>query len=296
MVKEAKKRAEILRYLESARRNFKCAQTIHTAINASCYARNYYNLEVAAMSAIHTHGFNRVNAVLAFNLQHAEWDGRYSQANKDWAKEFRLAEQAFRDTYLTTHPILVEGFTNYARKLYDATGAERLLLPGRPESGVAVHGYEIVRSIAFDDQRGFAIGLNPDAVNQFVCWQFTTGNGNRDFYGGYYANGLAGAADNYVARVMVHMSNCGVQEVHNHLAAAEMSAEQNFNMIDGSLNNEKPRLDLTDGQTHEEVQALVPEPLPEEKPSVMGQIREARKEPPAPRKHKEAPDKSDPER
>jgi hypothetical protein len=29
---------------------------------------------------------------------------------------------------------------------------------------------------------------------------------------------------------------------HNHLAAAEMSAEGNFNMIDGIINNDKPSL------------------------------------------------------
>jgi len=63
----------------------------------------------------------------------------------------------------------------------------------------------------------------------------------------------------------------------NYLAAAEMSKEQNYNMIDGLCNNEGPaRADLTDGQTYDEIRELAPETLPDEKASVLEQIREAR--------------------
>lgn len=71
----------------------------------------------------------------------------------------------------------------------------------------------------------------------------------RDFYWDNYADELAGTADNYIAHVLVHMKNERVKEIFNPLAAAEMSVEQNYNQIDGTLNNEKSRLDLTDGQT-----------------------------------------------
>lgn len=276
---EANERLETSYYHESRDRNANCAQAIDTEINASCYETYRYNLELAAMAVIQQYGFNRVNAVLAYNLQTHESDGRYSRTNKDWAQGFHLTEESLRYSNMNAHPILLEDFTKYARKLYDAVGAERFLLPGQPESGTVVQGYEIVRSISFDDKRGFAIGLNSDAVNQFVCWQFTTENDQRDFFWGKYAHDLAGAADNYIARIMVHMSGGEVWEVSNPLAAAEMSAEQNYNMIDGSISNEKPQLDLTDGRTHEEIAALAPESLPDEKPSVLEQIREARKNP-----------------
>ena len=71
-----------------------------------------------------------------------------------------------------------------------------------------------------------------------------------------------------------------------------MSKEQNYNMIDGVINNEKPRLDLTDGQTYEEIMELAPETLPTEKPSVIEQIREAKKALPAPRKESAEPRKN----
>ena len=274
---KANERLEASYYHESRDRNAYCAQAVDTEINASCYETDHYNLEIAAMAVIQQYGFNRVNAVLAHNLQTHESDGRYSRANKEWAQGLYLTDGAFQYSYMNAHPILLEDFTKYARKLYDAVGAERFLLPGHIESGTSVQGYEIVRSIAFDDKRGFAIGLNPDAGAPFVCWQFTEENGKREFYWGHYASDLAGAADNYAARVMVHMSGGEVWEVHNPLAAAEMSAEQNYNMLDGAINNEKNRLDLTDGQTQEEIAELAPETLPQEKPSVLEQIREARK-------------------
>ncbi len=248
------------------------------------------------MSVIQQYGFSRMNAVLAHNLQTHGFDGRYSRANKDWADGIALTDGAFRDCYMYAHPILLEDFTKHARELYDAVNAERFMLPGQPESGAEVYGYEIVRSISFDDKRGFAIGLNPDAPSPFVCWQFTLNeNHTREFYWGTYADDLAGAVNSYVARVMVHMDGGEVREVVNPLAAAEMTKEQNYNMIDGVINNEKPRLDLTDGQTHEEIAALAPETLSTEKPSVIEQIREAKKAPPAPRKEKDARGMSGPE-
>jgi hypothetical protein len=220
-----------------------------------------------------------VNAVLAHNLQHHESDGRYSRANKEWAKEIVLTDDAFQHSYMNAHPTLLEDFTLYARKLHDDVDAERFLLPGHIESGTVVHGYEIVRSIAFDDKRGFAIGHDPDAPSPYVCWQFTAENSARDFYWGHYCGTEREALDNLTACVMVHMSGGEVWEVYRPLAAAEMSTEQNYNMIDGQVNNEKARLDLTDGQTHEEIRELAPETLPPEKPSVLDHIREAKKNP-----------------
>lgn len=299
---KADDRAEASLYHESRDRNAYCAQAIDSEINASCYKTNYYNLELATMSVIQEHGFARVNAVLAHNLQRNDFDGRYSRGNKEWAAGFTLPEGAFEYAYMKAHPILLEDFTKHTRKLYEEAGAERFALPGHKESGEAVHGYEVIRSIAFNDQRGFAIGHNPNAVEPFVSWQFTVENGKRDFYWGNYNSDMLGAADNYTARVMEHMAGGQVKEIENPIAAVELSTEQNYNMIDGLRNNlSTPKADLTDGQTHDEIQELAPETLPgvaapllDEKPSVMEQIREARKNPVPPSPKAEL-DRSTPE-
>ena len=66
-------------------------------------------------------------------------------------------------------------------------------------------------------------------------------------------------------------------EQENYLKNAEVSTEQNYNQIDGLINNEGPRgADLTDGQTHDEIEELAPETLRrDEKPSILGELKKA---------------------
>ncbi|MDL2232015.1 DUF3849 domain-containing protein [Ruminococcaceae bacterium OttesenSCG-928-L11] len=73
------------------------------------------------------------------------------------------------------------------------------------------------------------------------------------------------------------------QEIDNHLRAAEISTEQNYNLLDGRINNEPaPHADLTDGQTHEEIAELAPETLPdpEGRPSLLEQLAQLKEHPP----------------
>ncbi len=183
-LEKATERLETSYYHTSRECNTACAKAIDAGISASRYESNHYNLELAAMAVVREYGFNRVNAVLAQNLQRHLSDGRYSRSNKEWAQGFQVADEAFRYAYMNAHPILLEDFTKHVRKLYDTVDAERFLLPGHPEKGTTVQGYDITRSIYFDDQRGFAIGRNLGAPSPYVCWQFTVENGARDFYWG----------------------------------------------------------------------------------------------------------------
>jgi len=257
---QANERMESSVYHASRNLNNECARAIDAAINMSCYKTYGYNLELAAMKAVHDFGFPRVNLVLARNFQQREYDGRFSTGNKNWAKMFLVDERAFNEAYLNAHPILVEDFTKYARKLYDAVGAERFALPGRPESGELVHGYEIVRAVAFDDQRGFAIGLNPEAAQQFVACQFTTvENGKREYHGEIYSDELVGAAESYTARILVHMSGGNMKEIQG-----PTTAEVHTSTVD-----------------RENVPGVT-----QDQPSVLKQIRDAQKAPKPPRKEK----------
>lgn len=65
--------------------------------------------------------------------------------------------------------------------------------------------------------------------------------------------------------------------IDNYLKNVEGACEQNYNQIDGIINNEGPRrADLTDGQTFEEIQELAPETLhTNDKPSILEQLKEA---------------------
>ncbi|MEG3006729.1 MAG: DUF3849 domain-containing protein, partial [Oscillospiraceae bacterium] len=68
-------------------------------------------------------GYDRVNFVLANTLQQLRADGRFSRDNKEWAKGFFIPEnKASNRNYeftVTSHPAVLDGFVNQARKEYD---------------------------------------------------------------------------------------------------------------------------------------------------------------------------------
>ena len=196
----ANDRGETPYFHKNREMNQKCARAIDTAISESCYKAFHYNLELAAMSVIGGHGFQRVNAVLAHQIQKNEYDGRYSQTNKSWAKHFRLSDKAFG--FLDSHATLIEGFTNYARKLYAELGAQRFALPGQEEQGEVNQGFTIMRSIMVDANQGYVIAHNPDAYDSYVCWQFYIRDGKRHYNWGVYGD-VQAAVNGYNARLFV---------------------------------------------------------------------------------------------
>jgi hypothetical protein len=59
--------------------------------------------------------------VLANTVRLSEWDGRYSQSTKDWAKGVELPEvRDNRDYHSSAHPALLDGYIRLARKEMDS--------------------------------------------------------------------------------------------------------------------------------------------------------------------------------
>ena len=177
-----------------------CARSIDEAIRASNYKINHYNLELAAMSVISGYGFQRLNIILAHHIQKHESDGRYSDANKKWARNFTIPDESY--AFIDSHAILIDGFAVYTRELYNAVNAEQFALPGIEERGEFVHGYEIKRVMMVDDDQGYVIGHNPGAVDPYVCWRFMIRDGERHYNWGVYG-GEQTAVDSYHARLFV---------------------------------------------------------------------------------------------
>lgn len=76
-----------------------------------------------------------------------------------------------------------------------------------------VKGYEIKRSITFANDRGFALGENPQAVQPFATWQFTEdANGRRDYYWGHYTTSKSTATRDYENRVSEYQYDYGISE------------------------------------------------------------------------------------
>ena len=75
-----------------------------------------------------------------------------------------------------------------------------------------------------------------------------------------------------------HIPPWAHEKLPNYLKSAEMSLEQNYNQIDGTINNiASQKADLTDGQTFDEIRELAPETLAKaEKSSILGQLKEGK--------------------
>jgi len=82
-----------------------------------------------------------------------------------------------------------------------------------PAGNERVHGYEIKRSIVFENDRGFALAENPNAPQPFVTWMFTEGeNGKREFYWGHYTTSGEAATRDYDFRITEYQKDYGLSE------------------------------------------------------------------------------------
>ena len=69
-----------------------------------------------------------------------------------------------------------------------------------------VQGYEIKRSVFFEDNQGFALAESPTAPDPFVVWQFNQDDdGIRSFYWGRYCSTIESATMNYENRISTYM-------------------------------------------------------------------------------------------
>jgi len=207
---KANERMETTYFNQSKELNRRCARSIDRIIADSCYKPDSYNLELAAMCAIHDYGFPRICSVLAFNYQSKINEPRFSKRNCEWTNCFTVHEEAFHDAWLQAHAILIDGFCTYVRRLHQLIDGERVSLPGKEERGEFVGNVEIKQSIITSGdnpfQTGYAIGHNPNAVEPWVCWQFAVRDGTRHFNWGEYGDNLQSAIDSYNARVFVALS------------------------------------------------------------------------------------------
>ena len=71
----------------------------------------------AAEGVIRQYGKERVAIVLANTITQLSYDGRFSPDNKEWAKSLvPSADWQTRDYIVTSHPAVLDGFTNQARE------------------------------------------------------------------------------------------------------------------------------------------------------------------------------------
>ena len=70
-----------------------------------------------------------------------------------------------------------------------------------------------MKSVIFDNGRGFALGFDEAAPSPFVTWQFTeTENGQKDYYWGHYHSSGQTAEKDFAKRVSDYKELFGVHE------------------------------------------------------------------------------------
>lgn len=115
---------ELFQCRESQKANCECKRAIEKAI-AENFDGYHLNHDVAK-GVIAEFGHDRVRFVLANTLKQLDHDGRFSNENKAWAKEFHITPDKvngrdFRGDFVVgSHPAVLDGFVNLARKEYQA--------------------------------------------------------------------------------------------------------------------------------------------------------------------------------
>ena len=117
---EARSHDVIKEWRDSYHENCNCAFAIGESITA-----NYRNdhLGDCLTPVVERFGIDRVNWVLANTIQQADYDGRYSRQNKEWAKSFYIPKDENNCYFcVRSHPCLVDGMADMARKYWSDLG------------------------------------------------------------------------------------------------------------------------------------------------------------------------------
>lgn len=102
-------------YHASDSRNRECAAAIDSAISTSNYEQYRFDLSAALEAVTKDFGLDRIAWVMAATVQHFDYDGRYSRANKEWAHDFPIPNEKGRCPVFQSHPVVLDGFTDKVR-------------------------------------------------------------------------------------------------------------------------------------------------------------------------------------
>ncbi|MDL2232064.1 DUF3849 domain-containing protein [Ruminococcaceae bacterium OttesenSCG-928-L11] len=110
--------AELALWRESYHANIACAEAITKEIADNF--DGYHLNENAARHVIDRFGFDRVNWVLQTTLQQKDFDGRFRQEHKDWAKGAftHYVRDEMRGYLVDSHPAVLDGFIAQARQAW----------------------------------------------------------------------------------------------------------------------------------------------------------------------------------
>lgn len=114
---------ELTDYRESKRCNIKCKEAIEEAIRTHF---DGMHLDTSCVQDIFEQfGYDRTMWVLAATVKNKDFDGRFSESNKKWARTIipsYLDKYEFDEYAVQSHPAVLNGFIDSVREEYKALG------------------------------------------------------------------------------------------------------------------------------------------------------------------------------
>ena len=120
---EARRSGELDEYNDSMKENIACRYAIDDN-TAKCFKDNHLS-STGAKTVIAEFGYDRTMWVLAATIRCLSHDGRFSIENKAWARKMipdYLPEKDMQDYVVSSHPTLIDGFTDQVRHEYARLG------------------------------------------------------------------------------------------------------------------------------------------------------------------------------
>ena len=125
--REAKEHDEVQDWKQSHAENIRCRDAIDRMVSER-YRNRILPTDIIK-DACDEFGIDRVGWVLATTVTENDYDGRYGEANKQWARTtFYLPNEERNCEYeLRSHPVLVDGLTGYYRNyLHNELGIQTM--------------------------------------------------------------------------------------------------------------------------------------------------------------------------
>lgn len=119
---EARRRNELSLWRASHQANVACKQAIEESIRQN-FDGMHLN-DTCLRSVLDEFGYKRTAWVLSNTIQQKDQDGRFSQANKQWAKRTYIPSDHRHnsDFVVESHPTVLDGFVTQYCKAYQALG------------------------------------------------------------------------------------------------------------------------------------------------------------------------------
>ncbi|MCD8107045.1 MAG: DUF3849 domain-containing protein [Oscillospiraceae bacterium] len=133
----ANEHGELEEYRASKNENIACKEAIEKAISDNFDGMNLNHSAVEPV--IEDFGKERVAFVLASTIQVKDWDGRFSQSNKDWAASVPTIAEVNPENDIRTewavqsHPAILDGFVDMFRESLENTREVEQVISEKPK-------------------------------------------------------------------------------------------------------------------------------------------------------------------